>query len=254
MDCKDIENKIIEHFENNAELNQNVKEHLANCANCKQVFNDFELLYAQFERNTLFEPANDLKESFDKLILEEEKNMEQTIQLSFNKSTVFSVLKYAAILVIGVIIGVFYKSNQSNQQITELQNDVNETKQMVALALLQNESSSDKIRAAGFISNTQANDEALIALINTFENDKNVSVRLAALNALYNFKEKPVVHQSIVRALNFENDPRVQIRLIDIITQLNDQNAVPEIYKMLQENDLNEIVKTKAEESIGNLL
>ena len=70
----------------------------------------------------------------------------------------------------------------------ELQNDIEEMKQLVALSNLQNDSPSERIKATYEVKSIQApDDEVLNALINTLKNDENINVKIAAAEALFKF-------------------------------------------------------------------
>jgi HEAT repeats len=262
MNCIENENKIVRLFEQ--ELEQSEKDellkHIESCKKCESIFDEYNELYNNLDKAENFQPDNELKESFTEFLQQEEQrisavsNKKNSIHIEFSKHTLYSIVKYAAILVIGLIMGSFFKNGQSKKDIALLQNEISETKNMVVLAMLKNESSSSRIQAVGYTQNIQTSNEVIKALIYTFEKDNNVSVRLAALNALYNFKDYEHIQNIFIRALKNEQDPRIQIRLIDIMVDTKEEKAIPELYKMLQENDLNKTVKNKAEEGIGILL
>jgi len=262
MNCTENENRIIQLFEKelSAVQEKELMQHIASCETCKKTFHEYAILYENFNEAVQFHPDEKLKENVFRFIHEESEQIlkhqdkSDVIRFEFTKSTVFSVLRYAAILAIGLFIGTMFKTNNEKENMAKLQEEISATKNMVVLAMLQNESSSSRMQAVSYTSNMESNNEVIQALLHTFQADNNVSVRLAALNALCKFKNQPGVHQAFIQALNRESDPRIQLRLIDIMVEMKEEKAVPELYKMLQENNLNEFVKYKAEEGIGTIL
>jgi hypothetical protein len=56
-----------------------------------------------------------------------------------------------------------------------------------------------------------------------------VNVRLAAVDALHAFGSSAVMHSAVAQAMARQTTPLVQIALIDLLTDLKEREAAPEL-------------------------
>jgi hypothetical protein len=126
--------------------------------------------------------------------------------------------------------------------------------QQLVLAMLENPSATQRLRAVGQSKEiAQANEAVVNALLSTLNNDPNVNVRLATLEALAQLGQDPVVRQGLVHALTRQESPLVQSALADVMVQLQVRRSVQPLKQLLRQADLNAAVKTKIESSIQTL-
>jgi HEAT repeat protein len=92
------------------------------------------------------------------------------------------------------------------------------------------------------------------ALFNSLNNDPNVNVRLAAIEALKNHTAKPEVRAALILSISRQDSPMVQIALADLMQAMQEKEAVPQLKKLLQQEGTNEMVKEKIQESINVLI
>ncbi len=169
------------------------------------------------------------------------------------------VFRYAAgILLVGGIfwLGRMTASNGISdlKEFTALKRDVQETKQLVMLEMMNRESASERIQAVNYSFDIDNPDkEVLEALINTLNSDSNTNVRTAAAEALSHFGNKKVARDALIQALGSQKDPALQIVIIDILANLGEKRAVKSINKLLQNSDTEDFVKRKAKESMDIL-
>jgi HEAT repeat protein len=100
----------------------------------------------------------------------------------------------------------------------------------------------------------QADAELLMALIHTLHFDENVNVRLAAVDALLNYQQHPQVRRALVHSLGIQTDPNVQLALIHGLTRMGEKAAVPQLRKLLEEEELQQVVRQQINESISILI
>ncbi|NBA87869.1 hypothetical protein GVN16_19020 [Emticicia sp. CRIBPO] len=169
------------------------------------------------------------------------------------------VFRYAAgILLVGGIfwLGRMTASNGISdlKEFTALKRDVQETKQLVMLEMMNRESASERIQAVNYSFDIDNPDkEVLESLINTLNSDSNTNVRTAAAEALSHFGNKKVARDALIQALGSQKDPALQIVIIDILANLGEKRAVKSINKLLQNSDTEDFVKRKAKESMDIL-
>ncbi|WP_205503593.1 HEAT repeat domain-containing protein [Rufibacter psychrotolerans] len=102
---------------------------------------------------------------------------------------------------------------------------------------------------------TEAESKKIIKLlVKTMNQDGNLNVRLAACEALYQFKDHKEVRKAFIHALGTQTDPLMQLTLIEIVVKLKEATAVPKLQQLMHNEDLLPIVKYKAQEGLGTLI
>ena len=91
------------------------------------------------------------------------------------------------------------------------------------------------------------------ALFETYLNDENSNVRLAALNALAQFAESSAVRSRLVQSLSSQEDPIVMIQLINVLVRLEEQQAVPGLKRILENTEYQQVIREEAEIGIAKL-
>jgi HEAT repeat protein len=97
-------------------------------------------------------------------------------------------------------------------------------------------------------------DPAVQVLINTLNFDPNPNVRLAACEALFRLRTDPRVGEAFVQSLPIQTDPNVQITLIEMLVELHERRAVPQLERLAKQRDALPVVRKQAEAGIGVLI
>lgn len=181
-----------------------------------------------------------------------------------NKQKVFSLPKMTgiaatiALLTIGFGSGLLYERSMlsgSDAQMTALQEDVQDLKEILLFDHISNTSASERIMAIRSCQTLPGHDAKVRELlINTMNTDPNVNVRLAAMETLYQFAEDASVREALVRSLRIQHDPGLQVTLINMLVTLEEKQALDEMQRLVQEESVPEVVKQQAELGIGKLL
>lgn len=169
-------------------------------------------------------------------------------------------LAYGIILVFISLISGFYinsriKADYENKQLTELSSQVENMHKMMMLTLVENPSASKRLQAvshAGEISNVS--NEVIEALMTILNEDPNVNVRLATLEALVKFSGEPRVREGLVMSIVEQKSPLVQSAMVDVMLKLQEKKSVQALQQLLKSKDLNQSVKVKIEKSIPQLI
>lgn len=136
-------------------------------------------------------------------------------------------------------------------EIGQLKREMQQTRALLVLSLLKRESAADRLQALDYSSDiTQPDPEVLAALIKTLDIDPNINVRLAAVDALSNFSNEPSVRRAMALSLLKQQEAIVQMSLIDILTKLQDRQAIVQIKHLAENTDTPTQVRERAEESI----
>lgn len=148
-----------------------------------------------------------------------------------------AVLLVAVGLGAGVLGGWFLHSGRSsssataaNQEIADLRDQVQTTRQLVVLSLLQQQSASDRLQGVTYSARLpQADPKVSEALLRSLKYDSSPDVRLAALDALQRDAQTPAlgpdIRRGLVDAFSYQKSPLVQIALVDSFVQTRDQQA-----------------------------
>ena len=128
------------------------------------------------------------------------------------------------------------------------------SEQQIVLARLTSPSATQRLQAVGQTQDlAPGNHKVVGALLRTLTQDSNVNVRLAALEALAQLGQDPVVRQGLVYALTRQESPLVQAALADVLGQLQERRSVPPLRTLLQQPNLDPAVKSKIEQTIHTL-
>ena len=156
----------------------------------------------------------------------------------------------AALLVLGVALGRFVTSTpspQPNSEIALLREELRDTRQMVTLSLLQQQSASERLKGVTTSSQLeQPSMEVVSALLETLTRDPNVNVRLASVDALRRFGNRDAVRKSVVEALPEQESPLVQIAMVDFILESAGPEARSVLQRLVEDMMLNQAVRDRA--------
>jgi anti-sigma-K factor RskA len=173
------------------------------------------------------------------------------------RRTEWSVAAAVALLVIGIGFGMLWQRNLKQQrQINELVSEVQQTRKMMVLSMLEERSASQRIKALNTVQEQRSSvdDQVIDALINTLNTDDNVNVRTKAAEALLQFAGYPGVVPALIRSLDQQEHPEVQITLIEVLVASRARGAVNELQKMMEREELMEVVRYKAAAGVEQLM
>ncbi len=159
------------------------------------------------------------------------------------------------LIVAGFAGGYWLQQPPEKTEVAALTRQVTELKEMMMLTLLEKESATDRLRAVNLTSDmNQASQKVTRALIHTLNNDENVNVRLAALDALKAYAQDNKVREELVRAIAKQQSPLVQVALAEVMVALQEKKSVTELKKLLEDDRTPDEVKNRIKESIEVLI
>jgi HEAT repeat protein len=140
------------------------------------------------------------------------------------------------------------------KQLADLQGELAATRQTVALSMLQQQSATQRLEGVSWTTRLPEPDQKVMgALMHTVRFDNNVDVRLAALDAVSRYADRPEVRRELVDVLQTTQSPMVQVALIDLLVDLHDKSAVPQFRKFQQDPNVNPTVKKRVDWGIQQL-
>lgn len=247
-----------------------IEKHLAECPACREEFESSRQLWNMMGETKIEVPSETMRLNFQTMLNEQKEELKRKNNYSINhlidavKQFVFPQwtvqLTFSLLLVgLGWVIG--FRMNKEEhaataytQQIDTLATQIQEMRQTMMLALIENPSATERLRAVSYTNEiTTANDKVIEALFSTLNNDPNVNVRLVTLEAITQFAADPIVREKLVQSLALQDSPMVQVALADVMVKLQEKRSVREFRQMLKDDNLNELVKSKIEQTIKKL-
>ncbi|NOT43193.1 MAG: hypothetical protein HOP14_01160 [Acidobacteria bacterium] len=132
-------------------------------------------------------------------------------------------------------------------EMAALRQELRETRELVTLSLLQQQSASERLKGVGWTDRLDEPGDAVVsALLDTLVRDPNVNVRLAAVDALARFGDRAPVRQGAVDALARQTSPLVQLAMIDFVVEVDARTAVPVLRRLSQDPALDASVRERA--------
>ncbi|MGE4162448.1 MAG: HEAT repeat domain-containing protein [Vicinamibacterales bacterium] len=154
----------------------------------------------------------------------------------------------AVLLACGVWLGRQVTSPvRPDAEMAALRQELRETRELVTLSLLQQQSASERLKGVGWTDRLDEPGDAVVsALLDTLVRDPNVNVRLAAVDALARFGDRAPVRQGAVDALARQTSPLVQLAMIDFVVEVDARTAVPVLRRLSEDPALDASVRERA--------
>ena len=268
MTCNEFEEILPDYVAKNSDAPQRAiaEKHMAECADCREsyaLWNKLALLPEE-------QPSPSLRQRFDTMLFAYEEGRWEHDKLKEQRKVVTPTGFFgdwfrmpamqlglaAAMLVVGILVGrtTMTKPAVEQDQIAAMRKELSDTKQLVVLSMLQQQSASERLQGVSYsMQVSQADPEITAALLHTLRHDNSVDVRLAALDSLRRYKDDMKVRKGLVDSLQTPQSPMVQIALIDAMVEMREKNALPNIKKFEETPNLNPTVKQHVQQSIDKL-
>jgi len=241
---------------------------LATCNECRAETERLGALWKNLALLPIEEPGPNLRGRFYEALgayrqgLESRprRNLRDALAAFWPKQPAWQMAVSFALLVAGVGVGYGIhpdrpaREQPANSELAQLRGEVSNMRQMVALSLLQQQSASERLRGVSWAYRVEPSDtEVLSALLTAVNQDPNVNVRLAAVDALHAFGSSPVTRNAIIRAIPRQTTPLVQIALLDLLVDLKEKEAAPELRKLSTDEAVNGGVRQHARWALEKL-
>lgn len=272
MNCKDYREQFPLMLTDDLDLKARteIERHLEGCADCRKEFEASRKVWDLMGEIPQPEPSVAMHDGFEALLSNYKEELiarRNPVNEWINMLREYWSLKarprmaFSLILVIGGLATGYLlhrpgeTTNSYNRQIESLTSQVSEMKQVLMLSLIQDPSASQRIQAVSYTEDIKNVDNKVIdALFTTLNEDPNVNVRLATLEALAKLAGNPLVREGLVRSISKQESPIMQSTMADIMVQLQEKSSVQSLQKLLSKKDLNQMVKIKIEKSIQKLI
>jgi HEAT repeat protein len=162
----------------------------------------------------------------------------------------------ALFLAAGVMAGILLKPGPGHSiEIARLEAEVRDMRQQVSLSLLDRASPSDRLSGLSVASQvSDPNPRTLEALFKALDEDSNTNVRLAAVDALYLFRDEARVREGLIGSLTRQTSPMVQVALINLLADIKETRAADALKTLIANRELRPEVRQKAEWGLRKLI
>jgi hypothetical protein len=251
-----------------------VDAHLAGCDSCRQELSTSVHLWDLMETLPAPEPPAETLIRFNAMLDAYKTsgvqgssgpgisgpNIVSRLKQLFTRQPGFAMAYSLLLVVLGIALGHWLNApapiapSSDKKQLEALVAQVSDMREMMMKSLLQNPSASERIRGVSYTSEiATVNPGVVDALLTTLNNDQNVNVRLMTLDALTHYASNPTVRAGLVESILQQESPLVQAALADVMLKLQEKNAIRPLKKLLQQKNLNSLVRTKIETAIARL-
>jgi hypothetical protein len=254
----EVQQKLADFTENKLSQSETrmVQQHIEQCPDCAALYQDFATVLPMLNNWQAEAPASLDKAFYAMLAQEKESSLKANPQTEPKIKPLWLYWQVAAAVVL--VVAGFAAGRLSlwpaQQEIAQLKEEISETKNLVMLSMLKQGSASDRIKAVSYsYQMDKANQEILDALINTMLYDTNPNVQLEAINALSRFTNDASVRQALIKALRTQQDAILQITLIEILADIGEEDALPEMKRLMQDPEQPEVIRHTASEGVGQI-
>jgi hypothetical protein len=234
-----------------------LQQHLESCAECSAEMAALGGLWERLADLPAPEPSQALDarwQSTLETLITANKPVLRTWSFAdlWPRSLIWSAAVALACLLIGILVGA--NLPRRNNEIAKLREEVADTREMVALSLLQQQSATERLRGVDYTGRLQTMEpEVITALTQAVAHDSSVNVRLAAIDALGKSSRLPGVLQSLRQSLTRQDSPMVQAALIDYLVDARDRQAIGTLRQLAAQPDLNPAVLGRAHFALRQL-
>jgi hypothetical protein len=268
MKCEDVDRLIIDYLDKNLDNETifRIENHLSSCERCLDEVKEMKELLTAMAENKEVTPNESLRINFyHTLHCEMNRNGSASDENPKVRSKSLHIKRWygiaagLALILSGAFTGMFIHTFITNsverKEISQLRSEVSDLKRSAMMAMIQQESSSDRIHAVRYADQFDTPDQGVIdVLINTLNNDRNLNVRIAAGYALEKYADQPSVCDSLVKSLALQTDPIMQVTLINILAQRKVKSAFVPIQRIIDNRKTIEEVRAVAENSLKVLI
>jgi HEAT repeat protein len=167
-----------------------------------------------------------------------------------------------ALLVGGLLAGQRYLAprpdpaaeTQARQELAALRAQVNSMGQLVTYSLLQQQSTSDRLKSVLATMELKSPDRKVLTdLVGSLAFDPSINVRLSAVEALAPHADDSLVRAGVLSALPRETAPLVQVAMIELLATARDPAARPVFEKLSRDEALDRNVREAARRALAIL-
>lgn len=220
------------------------------------LLNQTRAVLAAINRATELSPSPSMKSKFEKELQKAIRQEKRSFKIvPINPTFMYRMAAgFALVLSAGAVIFWISRNMEQERELAILKIELMKTKTMM-MALLENQSSAgQRIQGVNVAYEIEAaDDEILNALVERMNQDANINVRLAAVEALSQFHQQKQVRDALINSLGTQTDPSVQIALIRLLVEIKEIQTLKELQRLSTDENVLPAVKDEAHAGIMKL-
>lgn len=215
---------------------------------CEKTIRESYHVWHEMDAMSVPEPSENMRGAFLEMLAEFEKEENPKVEKSVISVNWNVTFRWAAIFIIGLLIGLLVQKPTSETLPLANQNDE------VSRLLAVDNATTDRLLAIQQIKEIKNPEDPIIeALHETLMNDPNVNVRLSAIEAMVHFIDHPKARTSLVSSLPYQDSPIVQLTLAQLLISLQSEQSIDELKSLLNSAALDQDVKLHLQETLNTL-
>jgi anti-sigma factor ChrR (cupin superfamily) len=245
-----------------------VREHLAACAACRRESEAQAAFWETLGGIPEEQPGRRVGEKFHEMLTEyaqgERDRREAPLRVRpssfldrfrFGRPA-FQVAFGVCMIALGAIGGYLAGGGRENrEELAQLREEVHGLGNLLTVSLLHQESASERLKGVSLSTSHDGPDPDIVAaLVSTMKHDRNVNVRIAALDALSREIGTPDVRREVIHALPDQTSPLMQIALVDVLVQINDGESREVLQEVMKKPGLLPDVRKRMQQGIQQIL
>jgi len=261
MNCERIREQIPEALAGQLDkaAREVLVEHLEGCAGCRGEVAEMNAVWRGLETLKMgMDAAPDAaaKARFQEMLTAYRAGMASVQPVEsgrrpawFRARAVWQLAAAAGLLAGGILVGRNWgQAGGGNPEVAQLRAQMENLHQMVAVSMLQQQSSSARLRGVSYSERIAQPDPLVLeALLGAVNHDSNVNVRLSAVDALEKFAGDPGVARAVADSIAGQDSPLVQIALVDMLAQWKARGVAPDLARISKDMRMDEMVRQRAQ-------
>ena len=279
MNCSRVQDSFIDYQDGSLPADEaaQLRNHLASCPTCQREWSALQEITRKLDAlSTEVEPGPRLREQFYAMLEthQREADAPSPFVLARNRIDRFfaallpaqPALQFAlavALLIGGLFAGQHFMASPAvvapaddtaKAELAALRAQVNSMGQLVTYSLLQQQSTSDRMRSVLATMDLKSPDRKVLTdLVGSLAFDPSINVRLSAVEALAQHADDSLVRAGVLSALPRESAPLVQVAMIELLASARDQAARPVFEKLSRDEALDHNVREAARRALAVL-
>lgn len=268
MTCDRVRQLMTEYLDGRlgAEAEEGVAAHLDGCADCRREVSELGGVWSGLGSLPELEPAAGTRRRFFEMLEayqagqaagRVERVRQSHRAWGFGWHPAWQAALAASLLLAGVLGGRFSAPRSgvdSSTEVTQLEGEMRNLRQLVAISMLQQQSPASRLRGVSYAYQIeQPGGEVEQALLRAVNHDANVNVRLSAVDALARLSANPAVRRALADAIPAQESPLVKVALMDVLVDARAPEAIPVLRALAGDAAADPAVRERASRELKRL-
>jgi hypothetical protein len=221
-------------------------------------FEDLEILHGKLVMEIDRAPSMELDHRFYQMLAGEKKKLKGSGWWDNVSWNVWLPRLSAGMLLfcLGLLAGQLMKEPSSDADaLKALRLELSDMRETMMLALLHKESVTERLKAVSLTDQMEtASTKVTAALLQALNEDDNVNVRLAALEALKPYTSDSRIRHQLILSIARQDAPLVQVALAELMAELLEKSSVKELNKIIDNKNTPDEIRKKIKETIHPII